>query len=388
MDFDPLEQTRNQQPPVAPHVTSILEVFGNSGPNHQYLHPPTLQNNQVPTDIPIGKQVLPYCQLWTCLWSTCSISTGEPATCDQKFSHLEHLKMHLMVFHEVVFDNTWEFCLCTNCGHSMLPPMLPEATSPCPQCGASQRVDNLGLAAPTWQRWCMTKVPARPKHSSLPVVRVSSQEGSPSNHSAWTSYSAPHLGSSGGQHNPYMPSAGGYGWGGGTGPYSYNTAGATTPSKSEKPGSCCEKPGPVACCPDGDMLVADMWPLSSLFWDNKASTKISFLRHACPAAVVLAVFVYTVINTWVATGHLGGGGFEPVLSRLISFIVPDGRVRIPELSVACIAAGLVMSWLYRHVKLQYERRDQRGVFDHFPLEEERVGQVGVVFPAAAAIAVA
>jgi hypothetical protein len=103
--------------------------------------------------------------------------------------------------------------------------------------------------------------------------------------------------------------------------------------------------------------------------------------------VVLAVFVYTLINTWVATGHLGSG-LEPVVSHLVSFIIPDGRIRIPELSIACIAAGLVISWLFRHVRLQYERRYRRGVFDHFPLEEERVGQVGIARPAVVAIAAA
>jgi hypothetical protein len=81
-------------------------------------------------------------------------------------------------------------------------------------------------------------------------------------------------------------------------------------------------------------------------------------RHACPALVVLAVFLVTLVDSWLFTdGGRGSGGVDDVVLSIVSSIFPDGQIKILDLSVSFIVVGVGVPWLVRHVKAR--RRQQR-----------------------------
>jgi len=79
---------------------------------------------------------------------------------------------------------------------------------------------------------------------------------------------------------------------------------------------------------------------------------------------VLTVFTLALVDQWVSppappNKHRFGDGVERIMSDLVGLVVRNGRVSIPQLSVACIAASLAASWVFCHVKDRRGRRLQR-----------------------------
>jgi hypothetical protein len=375
---DPL---RTQQPRASPRLVSFLSAYNGSQPpaskpSTQYPPAYTLQNVR---DVLIGKQVAPCSPEWICLGgssvSSSSLSSGGLGTCSQQFPDLDTLRHHFATCHTQFYGQiyTWR---CNKCQHQV---SYPSGTGFCANCGEPD--------ASALEMWYWGHVNTPSGLASLPGL-ITSQDDSPSGPSSWTSYSARYPGQSGGGYNnSYMPS-GGYnnsympsgGYGGGQ---SYMAAHATTPTESKHPTACCDKP---TLTDYRKPLIADVW--FRKFYPNSGG-KTSLLRHVCPAAVVLAFFTVACIDHCVspAPANHFGDGVELIVSSMLASIVHNGRVSIPQLSVVCIAAGLVVSWLFRHVRdrlrqqverLENERRDMGNVSEVSAFEDDEVRLVGDV----------
>jgi hypothetical protein len=84
------------------------------------------------------------------------------------------------------------------------------------------------------------------------------------------------------------------------------------------------------------------------------------ITHACPAFVVLAVFLIVIFDDWLSSGTYGGG-LKQVVSEFASGIIQDAGSWVPEVSIACIATGLLASWLVRHVMFRLNQEDKTEV---------------------------
>ncbi|KAK4039577.1 hypothetical protein C8A01DRAFT_16467 [Parachaetomium inaequale] len=360
---DPL-RTQTQQPRASPRLLSFLSAYDGSQPpasNPSTQYPPASML-QSARDVLIGKQVAPRSRDWVCLGesnaSGSSLSSGGLGTCGQEFPDLDTLRHHFAAYHIQFYGQQYNW-RCNKCQHQV---SHPSYSGFCPSCGEPD--------ASAWEMWYWGKVNTPPGPASLPGL-ITSQDDSPSGPSSWTSYSAHYPSQSGGYNNSYMPSGGynnsymssggnGYGYGGGQTYMAAHVATPTdskhpTPTDSKHPTACCEKPALAAY---RKPHIADAWFLK---FYSKSGGKASLLRHVCPAAVVLAFFTIACIDHCLspAPANHFGDGVELIMSSMLSSIVHNGRVSIPQLSVACIAAGLVVSWLFRHVRDRLTQQFQR-----------------------------
>lgn len=347
MDFD---LSQNQRP--RPDVESLVSLIERPQPpvpsrSPQYAFAVT-PSPAVPTqssqEVPIGKQVSPYISEWVCLWGSdeygSSWSRGKLGPCNQSFSDLETLRQHFTTFH-IPFHRERRYWRCIDCGLDM---SSPDPDRPCPQC--SQPF--------TWHEWCWAKlnIPSPSGPPSLSLGPVPSQDGPSSSHSSWNR-SAEFPSASGGHNNSWTAPFGGYWYSNGSGSgYHYTAAHAASPTGSKRPTACCGKPT-LATCHSGSSLIDMLHPAS---YSDKTAGKTALLRHACPAAVVLAVFLIALVNSWLFTGRGRHAGVEYIMSSMASSMFPSGQIKIPDLSIAFIIAGVVVSWLVRHVKSRWKEQ--------------------------------
>ncbi|KAL2180681.1 uncharacterized protein P884DRAFT_311398 [Thermothelomyces heterothallicus CBS 202.75] len=364
---------------VRPYVAALLSSFEGTGlptstslpaSTHTaaYTATPfmTLTPPQpVDQDKLIGRQRAPRSREWVCHGSC-----GEFRTCIQPFTDLSSLTRHFRDSHAQFSDQwfSWSCAMCKLDVAETFPEVPP--SEPCPQCRDPEPY--------TWLRCCWGKVanPSAGPQPSFPS-RVPSRDGSSSNPSSWTNFSF--LGPSGGRYgySPTMSSSGslwGYfyrsGGGGGVGQAYYASSPKVPPptmmgARSLASSSSCARP----TLP----LLAYFWPLSSRSSSSGTgrpdSKPSSLARRVCPAAVVLAVVALApLLGRWASPpgsptlpGDVGIGvvAAERALSGIARSAAHDGddddddddlRPGIPELSMACIAAGLVASWVFWHVR--------------------------------------
>ncbi|KAK4239487.1 hypothetical protein C8A03DRAFT_14116, partial [Achaetomium macrosporum] len=360
LDYDPLsEHAQHQYLAVRPHLASTLGSFGgyqpalvDSSPQHplaiapqnvfiaQYEADTAPQSMPSAISMPIGRQA-PSNGQWDCSWGSdecdSSVSSGGLSSCRQRCMTLEALKMHFESSH-APFQRDWSMWRCTHCGYDD-----GEPTGLCPQC-----------FNPYWQRWhwAYVSVPSGP--TSRRLGRVTGQDGSPSNRSSWTNQSAYFSNPGGGHSSSYTFPSWACGYGNGSGQPSCTAQATAAWRDSEQRGTCCEKSS-LAVCRSASPLCEDA--RCSL---NSDATRTALIRHACPALVVLAVFLIVIIDDWLSAGAFGGG-FKQMLAELASDIVPNPGIRTPEVSIACIATGLVASWLLRHVMSRLNPHDEAEV---------------------------
>lgn len=364
---EPYDFDLSQNQPLRPDLESVLSAVGGPQPpvpSHSSRYPlapspPYLQEQplvapaQHSHEVPVGKQVRPYAQQWVCLWASTeygsSLSRGELGPCNRNFDNLENLKQHFATCH-VPFRKERHSWRCFNCQLELSSP----TSTPCLQC----------CQPFTWHEWCWARLSVQSSPPSLSHGPVASHDGSPSSPSPWDSSARFHS-PAGGHNNSWTSPFGGYGHSNGPGPgYSYSAAHAASSPASKQSTSCCEKTTAAPCHP-GSSLIADMWP--PRLYSNKHAGKTALLRHACPAAVVFAVFLIAVVNSWLFTGRGRGrvaDGVDHVVLSIVSSIFLSGQIKVLDLAIVFIAAGVFASWLVRHVKSRWKQKSEGRVRLH------------------------
>jgi hypothetical protein len=73
-------------------------------------------------------------------------------------------------------------------------------------------------------------------------------------------------------------------------------------------------------------------------------------RHACSAAVLFAVVIFALVDGWLSASGVDGGLWRTACDGL-SHHGRAGPTRVLNLSIACIVAGLIATWAFRHEML-------------------------------------
>ena len=333
MEFDPLLETPQPQRPRAVSNPSSLYIFGGSRLPALHLSPQYSTSNvppaaQSPQPIAIGKQVIPYGPHWDCAWghdgATSSVSSGGLEPCHLRFNSFEALQTHFTYAH-TPFHKPWYMWQCPGCELQS-----PDSSGPCMQC--SQNTQR--------QLWYWANRSSPPTLTSVPMGRVTSEDGFSSNRYPWSNnYSSQFFGQSGSFNNPFTFSFGGYGNGSGSG-QSYHKAATTSQSQPPKPAPtrCSNSPLTTACQPDSGHCPA-LIRLAS--YSSDGITKSAF-----PYAVIsISLLTLLVLETWrfAVSGQ-------------------SWAVNVPKLSVVCVLAGLGAASLWRHVRFRLlgERVQRRG----------------------------
>ncbi|KAL2020470.1 hypothetical protein VTK56DRAFT_8355 [Thermocarpiscus australiensis] len=297
--------------------------------------------------IPIGRQVTPYGHEWECMWgggdeTDSSVSICELEPCNRRCSTVEALKTHFTSFHGPFWDADYMW-QCTICGFQWISPH-----GPCFYCSEPS----------SRQAWCFAKVSIPPRSTSRPSVRVPNGDASNVNLSASGTHSARVYGPAGG-HN--VPSSSSYG-------ATWNPSGAGQSSRAAKANALrgssqakdhCMKAA-LAACHYGDNLDHDRRRLACRQTLNSDTiSKAAWFGHAHAAfprflsAILIVSFLALggLIKTWESAGQVCAG-----YERFAYCIADNARIRITDLSVACIAAGSLVAWLFRHVRRRLNER--------------------------------
>ncbi|KAL2147373.1 hypothetical protein VTI28DRAFT_9837 [Corynascus sepedonium] len=336
-DFDPLQNNH----PSTVHDTS---TFASNNHNPLYMGSTPRQINAEAMLIGIRAA---RSREWVCKWDN---------TCNLRFQDEHSLTRHFTVDHAQI-SRRWFTWKCFKCQLDL------EERDPddlCPQC-TDKEPDSWGLCC-----WGSVNV-AGDYRSIIPGLAVSSQGHVSSNHFSWMSRSSQYSANVEGRYgHPSMPSSGSYGG------CSYNGGSQSYTASSEASPTTDIRPSPTCCAKPALPILADFWtlPKSSYSKDRgcdgsetkkRPSQPPYTLRQVCPAALVLGVFVLATFDHWAspaaaASGKrfFGGRVLERVLSGVRCGLVVDrgccDAVVPSQLSIACIAAGMLAWWVFWHAR--------------------------------------
>ncbi|KAL2198832.1 hypothetical protein P885DRAFT_33180 [Corynascus similis CBS 632.67] len=348
-DFDPLQNnhpsTSRVPATIEPAMTAVHDTSTFVSNNYNPLYMGfTRQTNAEAMLIGIRAA---RSREWVCKWND---------ICNLCFPDEHSLTSHFTVDHAQV-SRHWSTWRCFKCQLDV------EERAPdglCPQCTDKE--------PDFWGRCCWGSLNVAEDYRSIITgLAVSSQGHTSSNHSSWMSRSSQYSANFEGRYgHTSMPSSGSYGrcsYNGGS--QSYTASSEASPTTDIRPSStCCAKP-PLP-------ILADFWtlPKSSYSKDcgcdgsetKKGPSQPPYtLRQVCPAAVVLGVLVLATFDHWAspvaaASGKrfFGGRVLERALSGVRCGLVVDrgccDAVVPSQLSVACIAAGMLAGWVFWHAR--------------------------------------
>ncbi|KAL2259847.1 hypothetical protein VTK26DRAFT_6328 [Humicola hyalothermophila] len=354
VDFDPLPEAVQAQRPRPAFNPSSLYIFGDSaapmvGLDLRHRNGTRSQVAQPAEPIAIGKQVISYGHRWACAWGSDGdilpgLDGGREA-CPCCFDSLDALQRHFQYYH-APFHEPWYLWQCTGCKFQS-----NYSRGPCMSCGQNT----------LRELWRWAKRSNSSTSTSTPMGRVAS-EGGPysSTYPLAGTYPSPFAGQSGGgSFNHFTFNFGGYGNGsGGSGQsYQHKTAANTSPpppfKKAAVRGPANTPLSTAAACgsqhqEDTSDRCRGLLRLSSYSSDG-------IIKFALPCAVLaLTVLALLVVEAWPFL-FAGDRSWSCAAAGGLSCGVDDalsGLQNVPELGVACVVAGLVASWLWRHVRFR------------------------------------
>lgn len=273
--------------------------------------------------VPIGKQLRPDRDEWECLFGAdeagTSVSSGSSGTCSQHLSSLEELQQHYYRYHSP-FENPDYMWRCLNCGFNW-PDLLGGFTGPnesCPQqCGVRNH-----------QRWYWGEVQREiDLFPGRPAIQVSSREP-PATRPAPPPPSYSQNSSSAGAHSfpgvfQFTGDAGSSGSGGGQ----YWKAGASRVRSMKR------------------SIGAFHHPCEAL--GGKKAKMPPFGSGASMLLPTLSLVSFCLAELWLWLSANSSPAFRAPAG--VSFL-DLALSLVPELSLACVAAGVVGTWLFRHVR--------------------------------------
>ncbi|KAK4200131.1 hypothetical protein QBC40DRAFT_73636 [Triangularia verruculosa] len=287
--------------------------------------PPTQFPNPEPEDttwlrvtdyqhIPICKQMSIFTgeQLFECLGTFAADPGIGEFPCGQCFDTLELLIEHFINVH-YVFETHEERGKCLNCGLDWDMMNSEELTEPCKQCGRSVHEK--------WYWGFVSKAKSPSLTSGTTSVRVTSQDGygfgMPQGGSLFADQSTAHYGQDNG---------GGFDFGGGFffGDYPYGNGGSQY----------------YKCGQDGTKHHCK--PFAN---PSRKTVPVFGSNPAFSALVAFSLLSVVVTHEYLAAGTPCQAA-SPLTILSLSCI--------PELSIACIAAGFVAAWFFRHA-VGYQR---------------------------------
>ncbi|KAK3367168.1 hypothetical protein B0T24DRAFT_384580 [Lasiosphaeria ovina] len=348
-DFDNiLLATRSQQPAIPASNAAPLYNFGPPTRSLGTLFPPppstiaTMPQEASPSPhryVPIGRKVLSPGQEWECLWgindgTESSVSSGEAEACNLRCNTLDHLYIHFSVEH-APYQNPNFMWRCLACNFNWMNPNVS-----CPNCSTLR----------SWQRWCWGYISSMPSLTSGSSIPLANQDGAPSKPSTGNNQAGYFsLAPNPNQYNTTRYMAGGQGTpmnGGGYQQYGVRS-GNTPPGKSK------DFQARLSHCVD---------PYGRIFHPTP-SIRASYTKSSCSAYTKKIIFFnsvhasfYWLVSLTLLSLLYAENWFQPagapswaVPALMAAHFFEAGRRHIPELSVACIVAGLTGTWLFKHV---------------------------------------
>ncbi|KAK4188994.1 hypothetical protein QBC35DRAFT_381330 [Podospora australis] len=287
--------------------------------------------------LPIGKQLSQDRDEWECLYGTDEAdvpsSSGRGGSCSRHCSSLSELEQHYRLQHST-FENASYMWRCISCGFNS-PDIFGNPAGPTQSCLQPQ------CRMREHQRWYWGLVrrdtnltPGRPS------IQVSSQEPPSARSAPPPPYFSQNNSSTGGHGFPGVFTFSAYTNGSGSGGQYWKAASKATY---------------LATHPYETLSEKSFTSSRQVLW---CPSKMSLFGSGFSIFAIHSLISICVVELWLWLSASSSSAFQAQASA--SFL-DLALSLVPELSLACVAAGLIGTWLFRHVRDRWSELEQSGV---------------------------